>query len=84
LSVLKIGVMDPDTPAQARTERARRVRSLMVVFLLFVVTTLALVLSWAHPLATSWHFWGVTQFLPLFYLALSVWAAWPLAGEEER
>ena len=75
--------MDPDLSAPPRLARARRVRAVWVVLLLVGGTTLALVLAWAHPLSTQWHFWGVTQFLPLFYLALSVWAAWPLPGEDE-
>ena len=45
-------------------------------------TLAALILSFAHPEATVWHFLGVTQLLPLFYLVLSVWAAWPLDNED--
>ena len=47
-------------------------------------TLLGLGLAWAQPQATLWHFWGVTQLLPVFYLALSVWAAWPLPGEDDE
>ena len=47
-------------------------------------TLLGLVLAWARPQATLWHFWGVTQLLPVFYLGLSVWAAWPLPGEDDE
>ncbi len=75
--------MDPETTPRDPKERARRSRSVWVVLSLTLGTTLALVLAWASPQETVWHFWGVTQFLPLFYLALSVWAAWPLPGEDE-
>ena len=81
--MLKIRVMAPDTPQAHHTARARRARTVWVVLCLTLGTTLALLLAWAHPTSTVWHFWGVTQFLPLFYLALSVWAAWPLPGEDE-
>ncbi len=81
--VLKIRVMAPDHPPNPGTARARRRRALWVVGCLTLGTTLALVWAWAHPAATVWHFWGVTQLLPLFYLALSIWAAWPLPGEDE-
>jgi hypothetical protein len=74
--------MDPDMSATSPAERARRRRTASVLGLLVAGTTLALVLAWAHPKATVWHFWGVTQLLPLFYLVLSVWSAWPLPGED--
>jgi hypothetical protein len=74
--------MDLDAPPHAHTERARRRRAVWVVLSLTLGTTLALVLAWASPASTVWHFWGVTQLLPVFYLALSVWAAWPLPGED--
>jgi hypothetical protein len=54
------------------------------VGLLVTGTLAALVLAWAHPDATVWHFLGVTQLLPVYYLGLSVWAAWPLGGEAEE
>ncbi len=82
MNVLKTRVMDPKTPAREARQRARRMRSIWIVALLTVGTTLALVLAWGSPRDTVWHFWGVTQLLPLFYLALSVWAAWPLPGED--
>jgi preprotein translocase subunit SecG len=81
--VLKIGVM-AHHPDSAHTDPRRLRRAFWIVGLLFSVTTLALLLAWSHPQSTIWHFLGVTQLLPLFYLALSVWAAWPVAGEAEE
>jgi len=81
--VLKIRVMEhhPDT---THTESRRLWRALWIVGLLVTGTLAALVLAWAHPDATVWHFLGVTQLLPVYYLGLSVWAAWPLGGEAEE
>ena len=73
--------MEGSSPDQSRLERARRTRSIWIVCLLILSTSLGLVLAWAQPQGTLGHFWGVTQFLPVFYLGLSVWAAWPLPGE---
>ena len=76
--------MDDASPGRSRTERSRRSRSVWILTLLVSGTLLGLGLSWAQPQATLWHFWGVTQLLPVFYLALSVWAAWPLPGEDDE
>lgn len=79
--MLKIGVM-AHHPESAHTDPRRLRRALWIVGLLFSVTTLALLLAWSYPQSTLWHFLGVTQLLPLFYLVLSVWAAWPVAGKD--
>lgn len=64
------------------TSDSRRIRRALRVFgLLITGTVAALVLSWAHPQDTVWQFWAVTQVLPVFYLLLTVWAAWPMPGE---
>jgi hypothetical protein len=67
-------VPNPNHPA----ERSRRARSVWVVFLLVFSTLAGLVLSWAWPHETIWQFWVMTQLLPLIYLILSIWAAWPV------
>ena len=64
------------------TDPRRIKRAYWIVGLLVAGTLAALILSFAHPEATVWHFLGVTQLLPLFYLVLSVWAAWPLDNED--
>lgn len=76
--------MDDSSPDSFQTERLRRRRAIWIVTLLTAGTLIGLVWAWAQPEATLWHFWGVTQFLPLFYLVLSVWAAWPLPGEVDE
>jgi len=76
--------MDDSSPDSLRIERARYRRAVWIVTLLMLSTLLGLVLAWARPQATLWHFWGVTQLLPVFYLGLSVWAAWPLPGEDDE
>jgi hypothetical protein len=63
--------------------RLRRTRSVWIVGLLTLSTTLGLLLAWAEPKATLWQFWAITQCLPVFYLLLSVWAAWPLTPQTE-
>jgi hypothetical protein len=75
--------MDEIRPDRTRFERSRRARSIWIVSLLILSTTLSLVLAWAKPQATLWQYWAVTQCLPVFYLVLTVWAAWPLPAEAE-
>ena len=62
--------MDDASPGRSQTERSRRSRSVWILTLLVSGTLLGLGLAWAQPQATLWHFWGVTQLLPVFYLAL--------------
>jgi hypothetical protein len=64
-------------------ERSSRARSVWIVGLLILSTSISLVWAWSQPQATLWHFWVVTQCVPIFYLVLSVWAAWPLSDEAE-
>jgi hypothetical protein len=75
--------MDEICPDRSPLNRARRVRAIWIVNLLIWVTTGSLLLAWAHPQATLWQFWAITQCLPVFYLGLSVWAAWPLPTESD-
>jgi hypothetical protein len=75
--------MDDIRPVRSPLERSRRLRAVWVVNLLIWVTTGSLLWAWAQPQATLWQFWGITQCLPVFYLGLSVWAAWPLSTESD-
>ena len=38
-----------------------------------VVTVASLWVAWRWPDHTSWHFWLVTQLVPLIYLLLAWW-----------
>ena len=81
--MLKIRVMK-HRPDPSHLESRRLWRAVWIVGLLISGTLAALVLAWAYPEATVWHFLGVTQLVPVFYLCLSVWAAWPLGDEAEE
>ena len=76
--------MDPSSPDQSQLEAVRRRRSVWIALLLALGTTWGLVWAWSRPQDTVGHFWWVTQALPLFYLALAVWASWPLPGEAKE
>ncbi len=73
--------MDTSAPADVILVRQRRRRSVAVALLLVLSTLMGLVWAWSEPTDTVGHFWWVTQCLPLVYLGLAVWAAWPLPGE---
>ncbi len=73
--------MEPSAPAPVLLVRTRRRRSVAVAVLLVLSTLIGLGWAWSEPADTVGHFWWVTQCLPLVYLGLAVWAAWPLPGE---
>lgn len=48
------------------------------------VTTAGLCFAWWYPQETLWHFFAVTQLIPLFYLVLSWWTAVPQPEDSEH
>ena len=48
------------------------------------VTAGGLCFAWWHPEHTLWHFFVVTQLIPLFYLGLSWWTASRPATESDH
>ena len=75
--------MDEIQPEGSQRHRSRRLRSVWIVGVLILSTLGGLVLAWARPDDTVWQFWIVTQCLPLLYLGLSIWAAWPGLDESD-
>lgn len=45
------------------------------------VTVGGLCFAWWHPQDTLWHFFVVTQLIPLFYLGLAWWTAADTSGD---
>lgn len=65
----------PAKAVAAEAGAASRVRVAMLA--LVGVTTAGLCFAWWYPQETLWHFFAVTQLIPLFYLVLSWWTAVP-------
>lgn len=60
------------------------VRVRLAMGLLAVVTVAGLCFAWWYPEDTLWHFFIVTQLVPLFYLGLSWWIARHAPEDNDR
>ena len=77
----------PDTLDNFKATVARRgpgARALWGMVALVCVTAGGLCFAWWHPEHTLWHFFVVTQLIPLFYLGLSWWTAARPASESDH
>ena len=59
-------------PLERANERLSR-RAKTVLWLLASITLLSVTLVWFFPDESLWHFWLITQALPLIYCALAYW-----------
>jgi hypothetical protein len=59
-------------------------RALWSMLALAGVTVGGLCFAWWHPEHTLWHFFVVTQVIPLFYLGLAWWTASRPSGNSEH
>jgi hypothetical protein len=76
-----------DTLDNFKATVARRgpgARALCGMLVLACVTVGGLCFAWWHPEHTLWHFFVVTQLIPLFYLGLSWWTAARPATESDH
>ena len=61
----------PVPVARANEHLSRRAKT--VLWLLASITLVSVTLVWFFPDESLWHFWLITQTLPLIYCALTYW-----------
>lgn len=76
---------DLDMPTyEAAAPEGLRHRTRVGLYLLVLITVVALAVAWCWPDRTALHFWLVAQALPVFYAVLAWWwAREPVEAEHE-
>ena len=72
---------NPKNGQAAAAKAGSGLRVCLGMLALITVTLGGLFFAWWHPQDTLWHFFVVTQLIPLFYLGLAWWTAADKPGD---